>query len=126
LNNCHIPMLALQYLKEQAKNSFFYYPELEVLSDTAPKKVELDICCCVDGNVIIGEAKRADELANTTTKEEQILRKYLSISDAINAKTIVLCTFTDGWKSGTIGNINKELAGKNLKILTKADLLKEN
>jgi len=123
-NDCHVPILALDYLKKKSKRSFFYAPEIEVLSSQEPKKVELDICCCVDGEVVIGEAKIASILANTAKEEKRMLSKYIEIAKAINARTIVLSTFSEAWNDKTLNYAQSILKGKQMLFLTKSDLLK--
>ena len=82
-----VPILALDYLQRSADDSFFYSPELDVRKDATAKKanLELDFCCCVDGQLMIGQATARDSLADTAGKEEERLAVNRDIASAIRA-----------------------------------------
>lgn len=102
VNNMIVPILTLYKLMSNSKESFLYIPELEVISGDS--KQELDICCIVDGEIIIGECKKPNELTN---KE---IKKYKNFYYQLPSKYIVLSTFNiDGWSNLTLTKINKIL-----------------
>jgi hypothetical protein len=58
LHNSHLTAQVLYKLKDQAKSSFEYVPEIELLNFPDPgKKRELDIACIIDGKIVLGEGK---------------------------------------------------------------------
>lgn len=57
-HNSHLTAQVLYRLKGQAKSSFEYVPEIELLNfPELGKKRELDIACIIDGKIVIGEGK---------------------------------------------------------------------
>ena len=94
-NNVHLPILTLLLLSKEAKNSFYYVPEVLVKQSPQYKKqlAELDICCCLDGCVLVGEVKTASQLGDTESDERDALNKYQMFSDAIGAERVILITF---------------------------------
>jgi len=58
-----IPILALDVMRAQSKDSFLYSPELAIRKkDTKKWEMEIDICCIANGRMYIGEAKSNDSL----------------------------------------------------------------
>lgn len=103
VNNMIVPILTLKKLKDSSKDSFLYVSELEVISRET--KQELDICCVVDGEIIIGECKKPGEVT------EREIRKYKNFYYLLNSKFVVFSTFNeDGWSEGTLNRINKILS----------------
>ncbi len=123
-NDIHVPALCLRALQTRSKSAFLYLPESELLRTPTAKKqeLEIDFCCCLDGQTMIGEAKKADRLENTETKERSALEKYRDLARAVNAQNVVLSTFEESWSARTTILAN-EVLGPMAVLMTRADLL---
>ena len=114
-NNFHVPVLTLRLLQDRAKSSFFYVPELEIRTDaTSPKPdYELDVICCVDGKIIIGECKRRNK---AVTKAD--LNKYKNVADVIRADKVVFSTIDNAWGNATIQNATEIIGAGRVEMLS--------
>ena len=56
--------------------------------------MKLDFVCCLDGDVLIGEAKKADKLEEGNAQEREVLVKYKDLAGRVGAKAVVLNTFS--------------------------------
>ena len=75
----------INHLNSLAKSSFFYQPELNIISVLQPnKKVEIDIAAIVDGQIWLGEAKSNDEI------DDEEIEKYLHLCNQIGAKFLLM------------------------------------
>ncbi len=60
-NNGHVPVLTLNKLRIQSKESFLFRPELRMrLKGSTKMFLEVDLWCIADGRLCIGEAKSND------------------------------------------------------------------
>ena len=98
-NNCQVPILALRELIHKS-HTFDYVPELDV-KDDSKSVAELDICCIVDGKIIVGEAKCADRLDNSQREEKRKLKRLLRAAEAATADRVVLATAAKSWRPAT-------------------------
>ncbi|WP_409291133.1 hypothetical protein [Peribacillus sp. SCS-37] len=100
-HNSLVPILSLNRLKSKSKKSFNYIPEVEIRKDKSSLKpiMEIDICCVVDGNIVIGECKKGNNLKGGRS-EEEVIKKYLSLAEEIQAHTVVFSTM-ENWSQTT-------------------------
>ena len=123
----YVPILALDKLRRESTASFFYTVEIEIRKDPSSRKpdLELDLCGCIDGTIFIGEATREDTLGQSPDKEKARLAGNRQIADSLGAKTFVLATFADGWKTGSVA-LARQIFGEgraDLKLMTNSDLI---
>lgn len=98
-HDCQVPILALRKLAHKS-HTFDYTPELDVTDDSG-EVAELDICCLVDGRIVVGEAKRINRLGDTRLKEEEKLKRLLRAAEAATADRVVLATAAKSWRPAT-------------------------
>ena len=117
-NNFHVPVLTLRLLQDRAKSSFFYVPELEIRTDvTSPKPdCELDVVCCIDGKIVIGECKRRNDAVSKSD-----LNRYKDVADAIRADKIIFSTIDAAWGNGTIQNAIEIIGAQRVEMLSVQD-----
>lgn len=126
VHNMQVPMLTLDCLRREAKDTFLFTPELWFSkSEKAKPFIEADLNCAVDGLLTIGEAKSQDHLENTTAEEIFTLKKYLELAQLIGARQMVFATSCSSWSDSTKANISIVFSNKDvvLRYLTGADLL---
>lgn len=102
-NNMIVPILTLKKLSESSQGTFIQIPEIELRKDLLSEKpdYESDICCILDGRLIIGECKINGEI----TQEE--IKKYETISKQSNADRIVFGAVKENFKPGSLQRIKK-------------------
>jgi hypothetical protein len=101
-HNGEVTLLTLLTLRKQSRDSFLYSPELSIRLDSNPKaKMEIDICCIVDGKLIIGEAKSVGSLASNKGTAPQIIERYRKVADLISASGLIFSTTATEWDEGT-------------------------
>lgn len=109
-NDMIVPILTLNKLKKLSKESFLYTNEIEIRKKENPSEQyrEIDICCILDGKIIIGECKVDNKL-----KDKEI-KKYKDIYEEIGAEKIIFSTFNKkGWSGGTLNKF-KEILGEEI------------
>jgi hypothetical protein len=127
-HNMHVPIRTLALL-QQASRSFLYIPEIKITDDkSSGQTMEIDVCCCRDGELIIGEAKVPDNLG-TTREAKSSIHKYISVAQRIGAKRVVFSTFSDSWTAKTLQLIEEACSseharGIRIDTFTKATLLR--
>lgn len=115
-----VPILTSYRLLKHAQESFIFTPELEFRKNPLAEKpdFEVDICCVVDGGLVIGECKKGDSL----TKKE--LKKYTDLAGILNSD-LLFATLSDGWNESTLNKINERKAHitVNIDLYNRSDLL---
>lgn len=103
INDMIVPILTLYNLKASAKESFLFIPATEFRKHgTSPKPdLESDICCVVDGEIVLGECKKEDTLPQRT------IQRYKSIVEEIGVDRLVFSTMASEWSATTESNIKK-------------------
>ena len=75
-SNGDVPLLTLDYLRRQSKESFLYSPELRIRPEGSQKAfMEIDICCVSNGRICIGEAKSNDSISTNQMSASVITQK---------------------------------------------------
>lgn len=102
-HNMHVPILALKYLKKEAKEAFHYVPEIGLYqkSESGKPDMELDFVAVVDANIFLGEATTSDKLSDHAGEEEKELKRLKHLAQSVHAKEVVLATFSDNWSERT-------------------------
>jgi len=121
-NDFDVPLLTLHYLSKTAKKSFDFFPEVDIFQGDK-KDAELDIICNVDGDLIIGEAKRPDYI------EEKQLNKYQYYASRLGVQKLVFSTLAQDWDNKTkniINEISKNLNKYGIEVIciNSKDLMK--
>jgi len=126
-HNMYIPILTLGVLQRSVKQSFFYLPEIEVRRDSAAERpdAEIDFCCCLDGEIAIGEATKRPRLGESTKEEKAELIKYKDLAISLGATIVVLSTFSEQWSPEMLKAAKEFFQGEKIavKFLAKSDLL---
>ena len=100
-SNSHVPVVTLAKLQRDAKVSFLYTPELllkrepvEGITNSKSGKIEIDICCIVDGQVVIGKSK-------IDTIERADIDKLKAFVDAQSKypDQVLFSTFAETWSA---------------------------
>ncbi len=117
LRNCmQVPLLALDYLKKSS-NSFMYADEQEIRNSSNNEAlIEIDICCIVDGLLVIGEAKASKRLEGGGRKEKAVLAKYKSLGLSVGARKFVLATSVS-WSSTTVESAEGTFKGTDIQVI---------
>ena len=126
-HNMHVPVLAIRKLKKTATDGFHYAPEIEIRKDPTSEKpdLELDFITIIDGKVLIGEATKENELSSNANEEREQLTNLRDITLAVQAKKVVLATFSNEWSERTKKTVNEIFSSTVCSplFLTKQELL---
>jgi hypothetical protein len=125
-NNMMVPVLALNRLSIGIK-SFLFSPDLELLDLKSGKQLfELDICCVINGELTIGEAKKNKYLGKTAREEREVVNKYFDLAQKIGASQVVFATYSEQWRDETLKLINERFTDSLIKLtlMNHADLSK--
>lgn len=121
INNMHVPVLTIGWLKKGSKESFLYVPEIEIRKDPTSSKpnLEIDFCAATDGEIIIGESTIIGKLA------QKRIRQYKHIANSLRANRIIFSTFCESWEDSTKEYVQEIFNGEKIKpiLITKSDLL---
>ena len=108
LHNGDIPLLTLDFLRRQSKESFLYCPELCIRPEGTKKAfIEIDICCVTDGRLCIGEAKSVDSIATNQFKPEQAAERYRDLAIKMSASLVVFSTSQTVWGKSTFDALSQ-------------------
>lgn len=124
-HNMQVPLLALDRLRRESKDSFLHTPELRYRTGDAEKPLcEADLNCIVDGVLTIGEAKKDDRLGENDNKELAVISGYLDLGKKLGARQIVFATSSELWHSSTLDKLHRAFDNQHLtlKILTHREL----
>ena len=114
-NGFAVPILALEYLRKQTKESFLFTAELDVFPENETKPfIEMDICCIPDGILTIGEAKKSNSLDKTPAEVTRTLGKYRLAAEKFGVGQVVFATAENNWSEETTKRI--EQAFSNLPV----------
>ena len=102
-----IPLLAAAHLAT-GKHSPLWAPELLVNLDLRTK--ELDLCLILDGEIVVGEAKRNGHLQTTDRGTTQEARRLVQAAHLLSADQIVLATAAARWARGVAGAVQDAIA----------------
>ena len=100
--NIHVPVLAMAALSKNSR-SFLHMPEAVV--HWGEYDIEVDIWAIVDGRIVIGEAKKSDQLETTARKERQRCAALRDLARELSADEFVMATEGDGWAERTKTNV---------------------
>lgn len=106
--NMEVPILTLNKLKKESKDSFLYVNQIKLkkISEPDSEFMEIDICCISDGKIMIGECKRPKRLPLRT------IQRYYDISTKIGAIG-VFSTFEPSGFSNDVKEKIAELFGED-------------
>jgi hypothetical protein len=108
LHNGHVPLLTLDLLRRQSKESFLYCPELRIRPEGTQKAfIEIDICCATDGRLCIGEAKSVDSIATNQFKPQQAAERYRDLAIEMSASLVVFSTSQTAWGQPTFDALSQ-------------------
>ncbi len=112
-HNGYVGVLALACLKGRTVNSFLFTSDLELIKeDSTDRKPELevDILAVLDGDLVLGEAKKDNRLGETAAAEKRNIQKYCRLAKELVAKKLVFATFSDAWSDETMKNLESVTA----------------
>jgi hypothetical protein len=93
-----VGLLTVDALRRQSPGNFIYSPEHKLRLEADPKQnMEIDICCIMDNQIIIGEAKSNNSLKANGKKPTQVTAKYEDLAKAMNASSIIFSTTEPEW-----------------------------
>jgi hypothetical protein len=120
LENAHVPLLALHYVKTHSKYTFEYEHDAVVKwkAGSKVKEANIDILCLADGKLYIGEAKSNDKIETAQFEFYDNLRKRVPIDG------LVFATSTPAWNASTQERIDRLRASfpSEVLVLTEAEL----
>jgi hypothetical protein len=101
-NNGDVPLLTLNNLRLQLKESFLYCPELRITPKGSSKMyLEIDVCCITNGRLCIGEAKSGDTLKTRDLTATQTIERYRDLARKLGATMVVFGTSQSEWNVTT-------------------------
>ena len=107
-----VPILTLDHLRKRAKRSFDFSPELEIWASAAKRPaMEVDICCIVDGALLVGEAKTANVLDKKRKEERMLIANYRELAADLGASAVVFATMAATWDKVTKNAIDQAFSG---------------
>lgn len=123
-----VPILALDVMRAQSKDSFLYSPELAIRKkDTEKWEMEIDICCIANGRMYIGEAKSNDSLKSDTKNPVKAVGRYRHFAEGLGATGVIFATSQPAWDDVSEKAITEAFAKYPhliVRNLTQTDLLK--
>ena len=97
-NNGHVPLLTLNTLRLQSKDSFLFRPEVRLIPKGSDKTyLEIDVCCVIDGKLCIGEAKSTNSLAGKNLTAMKTAERYRNLALKMGALMVVFSTTEPDW-----------------------------
>jgi hypothetical protein len=105
-SNVHVPLLALDELAKPPVQSFLYMPEAVVRIPNRDQ-LEVDLWAIVDGEIVIGEAKKPDKLEVAKQAEIARCRALRALIEDLTADRFVMATASAEWNSRTRGNVDR-------------------
>jgi hypothetical protein len=122
-----VPLLALNYLKGQAQESFTFTTEREFWKPEASKPdVEADFFCVPDGVLTVGEAKSENALGKSNSEEREKVAKYKRLVSGLAIRRLVFATTSASWRKETVATIRgafAEMPHVRIVFLAAAELL---
>lgn len=107
-NNGDVPALALASLIRDLKGSCCYLPECNVFGD---KQIEVDFLLFNNGELYLGEGKRAGELSVSQGED------LFSLAKSLDASYLILATSQTLWKEPIKARMNALVAETNLEVI---------
>lgn len=102
-HNGHVPLLTLDKLRTESKESFLFRPELRLSKKGATATyLEIDLCCIIDGKLCIGEAKSKDSLEGDKLTPTQTVERYRDLALAMGASIVVFSTSARDWNQASL------------------------
>jgi hypothetical protein len=106
-NNGDVPLLTLDYIRRQSKESFLFSPELRIRPEGSRKAfMEIDICCVSNGRICIGEAKSNDSIATNQATAQKVGERYRDLAVKIGASMVAFSTSATCWSEPTFTAIS--------------------
>jgi hypothetical protein len=101
-HNGHVPLLTLNRLRVNSKESFLFRPEISLTPKNNTKPyLEVDVCCVAAGRLCIGEAKANDSLAGKDLKPIETAERYRDLALKMGAPMVVFSTSRPAWDSAS-------------------------
>jgi hypothetical protein len=106
-SNIHVPILALAELSRSTR-SFLHMPEV-VVRRPGRDDIEVDIWAIVDGRVIIGEAKKSDQLGTSDRNEKKRCAALRDLATEVTADEFVMATASQAWSDRSKNNVERTI-----------------
>jgi hypothetical protein len=102
-HNGEVTLMSLHALERRSVGSFLFAPELGIKEKGSKKPfMEIDICCVMDGQLMIGEAKSVDTLKTSETAAAKAASKYKDIALQLGCSGVVFSTTAPNWNEETL------------------------
>jgi hypothetical protein len=111
-NDGRVVALGLDYMSQNSSHSFNYSPEIRFSTDHGTLSGEIDLCAVWNGELVIGEAKKQGQLADSVSEEGKIIRKYVSLATKLHTRRVVFCTMSSEWRASTLDAIVRGFHGR--------------
>jgi hypothetical protein len=95
-------------------------PEV-VVHRPARNDIEVDIWAIVDGRIVIGEAKKSDQLETTDRREKQRCAALRDLATDLTADEFVMATASPAWSDRSKKNV-ESIIGSVAKVRWVTDL----
>lgn len=118
--NNDVVLLALDALRTMSRRSFGWMHETALYwADTSKLFAEIDVLALLDGQVVVGEAKKADHLSRQRTAKAEAaeVAGYVTAAKRIDADVLVFATAADKWSTSTMAAI-ESAAGSGFEVLS--------
>jgi len=118
-HNGDVGILALDYERRGSQTSFLFTTDLELRRAGAiggKPDSEIDICCLVDGEIVLGEAKKENRLGQTKRAEVKEINKYTTLADVLGVKRLIFATLAEAWSDETMTNVKNATASRNIDV----------
>ncbi len=119
-----VPVLALDWMRRNSSTPFHYCEELKLWrKDNSDPCCEVDLLAVWNGDLIIGEAKKAGSLGKSK-EAKRAAAKLAEVAGLLMARKIVLATSAPDWDAQSKDAITSALQGRlaTAQYLTGADL----
>lgn len=105
--NIQVPILALAELSRSTR-SFLYMPEA-VVHRPGQDDMEIDLWAIVDGRIVIGEAKKSDQLESSDRREKQRCAALRALVADLTADEFVMATAGSAWLARSKNNVERTI-----------------
>jgi hypothetical protein len=106
-SNIHVPILALAELSKSTR-SFLHMPEA-VVHRPGHADMEVDIWAVIDGRIVIGEAKKSNQLESSDRREKQRCAGLRTLVADLTADEFVMATAGSAWSERSKNNVERTI-----------------
>jgi hypothetical protein len=102
--NMAATILTLRWLEKQTDGAFDYLCGVKVLrKQSGTELIEVDFFCFLDGQLVMGEAKKGDRLPPVQAN------RYVEVASLLGANKLVFSTLSSRWTTSAKQNVNSAI-----------------